>query len=144
MQANIELREGDSHGDLEIWEWLAGVLGRLGHEGMSSDDSSVEGHETVYRVKILNWQRQIQNYLDIIDQQRKLEPSIYTGRGSKGVKRVRVEGYHSSTRDPVVGLPRSFYDDSWFREMENVGRDWTLHVSPEEFEWIPLRTMSNG
>ena len=53
--------------EVKIWQWLLSLLQWYGAEGMSSDETSVEGLEVVYRVKILLWRRNIDKYLDLVD-----------------------------------------------------------------------------
>jgi hypothetical protein len=86
----IKLKANDPASDVEVWRWLGRLLKYLRADGMSSDESSVEGLETVYRVKIIIWRRrEVDKYLDIIDQQRWVDADIWAGRGFR-VRRMRI------------------------------------------------------
>ncbi|KAI5992984.1 hypothetical protein EDD15DRAFT_2136482, partial [Pisolithus albus] len=61
-----------------LWQWLQRLINSLGEHGMSSEESSVEnGIENVLRVKRMEWQRNIDKELDIIDLQRILDKDIF-------------------------------------------------------------------
>jgi hypothetical protein len=139
VETIISLKRADREADLPIWEWLSRILNSLGPDGMSSEESCTEGDiETIYRVKILAWRRDIEKELTIIDRQRVLDSDIFSPRGSKPVKRLRGTGTHASERDPVVGLPRPFYDDEWYQSKSADYRELTLNVSKEQFKWITV------
>ena len=133
----IKLKNGNEGEDLFLWKWLVSVLEYLGPDGMSSDESSTEGFETVYRVKNMLWRRNVIDCMDIIGRQRHKDADIFTPKGSKPTKRVRGTANPPSTREPVRGLPRSFYDDGWFEQ-----QDWhhqsKLRSTTEEFEWYRI------
>lgn len=137
VQSIIALKAEDGEGDLEVhvWEWLEKLLQQLGSEGTSSDSSSIEDFETIYRVKALVWRRSVGDYMDIIDRQRHLDEDIFSPQGSKPIKRVRAEGNGVSTRSPVKGLPRALYNDQWFQQ--NCSR-LTLNVSHDQFRWLNI------
>jgi hypothetical protein len=84
----IELRAGDESQDLHLWKWLQSVLEHLGAKGMSSDESSTENFETVYRVTNMPWRRALAENMDIIDRQRHKDADIFTPKGSKPTKRL--------------------------------------------------------
>ncbi|KAI5992126.1 hypothetical protein EDD15DRAFT_2124318, partial [Pisolithus albus] len=64
--------------DLRSWQWLQRLINSLGEHGMSSEESSVEnGIENVLRVKRMEWRRNIDKELDIIDLQRILDKDIF-------------------------------------------------------------------
>jgi len=65
----IQLKADDQFKDLHLWKWLESVLEHLGTDGMSSDESSTEDFETVYRVKNMPWRRDIADCMDIVDRQ---------------------------------------------------------------------------
>jgi hypothetical protein len=132
----IILKEGED--DLPLWEWLQSVLQNLGSDGMSSEESGVEGIETVYRVKILEWRRNMERELDIVDKQRLLDSDLFSPRGSKPVTRIRSPDNVASSRGPVPGLPRSFYDKKWLDRQSDNYRRMTLCVSQQQFKWFKL------
>ncbi|KAH7917377.1 hypothetical protein BV22DRAFT_979951, partial [Leucogyrophana mollusca] len=64
--------------DAMVWEWLKDIVERLGEDGMSSEESSVEDEvDVVLRTKIMPWRRDISRELAIIDKQRLLDNDIY-------------------------------------------------------------------
>jgi hypothetical protein len=134
----IKHKEANKASDLASWKWLSAVVDRLGTDGMSSDDSSMEGVETVYRVKNMAWRRDINRYLDIIDDERKENSDIYCPQGAKPIKRIRGHRNPVSTRAPVQELPRTFYDDDWYGLDSEEHRLLTLNVSEEAFTWFNL------
>ena len=99
----------------EVWKWLQKVVMELGHDGMSSDESAVESDVgAVFHVRKLPWRRDITKELDMIDSAR-FDPLKNFGKG--GMKPIirRRKGDVVSERDPVVGLPRTFYDEGWIK-----------------------------
>jgi hypothetical protein len=132
----VELKE--SADDLPLWEWLQDLLTRLGPDGMSSEESSIEGIQTVYRVKVVEWRRNIDKELDILDEQRLLDTDIFSPQGSKPVTRIRGDRNPRSERHPVCGLPEALYDKQWLEgQSENYCR-MTLCVSQEQFRWFKI------
>jgi hypothetical protein len=113
------------------------MLENLGPDGMSSEESSTEGVDTVYRVKPLPWRRDITHYMDIIDNQRHRDADIFPPQGTKPTKRVRGTANPSSTRAPVRELPQSFYDEGWLRGLNQHRRE-ALNISKAKFEWYKL------
>jgi len=133
----IELRVEDETQDLHLWKWLQSVLEHLGAEGMSSDESSTENFETVYRVTNMPWRRALTESMDIIDRQRHKDADIFTPKGSKPTKRLRGTGNPASERDPVDGLPRAFYDDKWYEKL-NIYHQRKLQITDEDFDWYNI------
>lgn len=133
----IELRAGNENQDLHLWEWLQSVLEHLGADGMSSDESSTENFETVYRVTNMPWRRALMEGMDIIDRQRHKDADIFTSKGSKPTKRLRGTGNPASKRDPVYGLPRAFYDNKWYEQL-NQYHQRRLQVTDEDFDWYNI------
>jgi hypothetical protein len=138
VRAMIDRRHEDPNGDLRSWKWLKNLIETLGVDGMSSDESDVENEQPVFRVKVLPWRRDVQQYWKIIDGCRFTDSGIFSPRGSKGVQRIRGVWGPSSTRDPAKGLPRSFYDDSWFGQKDDSYRRLTLNFSNDPFEWLGM------
>ena len=60
----IRATEDDRH----IWQWLEQLLRWLGTEGMSSEDTDI-GIDRKYRVKMVIWRRNMDEYLEMIDNQ---------------------------------------------------------------------------
>jgi hypothetical protein len=118
----------------EVWKWLHEMLCTLGHDGMSSDESDAgDSVDDGYKVKVLSWRRNIDKELEIIDSARKDESSRFAKQGSKPVKRVRGEDCPISTREPVGGLPKAFYDKKWLSQDRH--RELRLGVSKEQLAW---------
>ena len=69
--------------DLQIWQWLEKLLQWLTIDGMSSEDTDI-GIDRKYRVKILLWQCEMDEYLDLIDNQRHHDVG-YSQAGSKPI-----------------------------------------------------------
>ena len=57
-----------AEGNLHIWQWLGNLIEYLGSNGMSSEDTDI-GIDRKYRVKILLWRRNMDQYLELIDKQ---------------------------------------------------------------------------
>ncbi|KIJ49846.1 hypothetical protein M422DRAFT_246212 [Sphaerobolus stellatus SS14] len=121
------------------WKWLLKVLQQLGVDGMSSEDTDNSNIiETVYRVKVMEWRRNMDFALDLIDQKRLVDDEIYCPQGSKPAHRRRYTNCRSSARDTVPGLPRSFYDDKWYEGLSESYRTRTMCVSKDQFEWLEI------
>lgn len=136
----IKSKEKNEKGDLAVWKWLLDLIQWYGAEGMSSDESSVEGMQTVYRVKILVWRRNIEEYLKLIDNQRmQIGQQMYHTSGKKPTPRIRTGDLLKSTHDPVVGLPAELYDEEWFKALDENYRQLTLSVSKEQFKFLKIR-----
>jgi hypothetical protein len=137
----IELKKDEGANDVNIWEWLLKLVGHLGADGMSSEESGVEANEEgvpqkVYRVKIMPWRRNIDRELAIIDKARLQDKELYSDAGAKPVPRKRSEQNNESSREPVCDLPRVLYDDSWFDRLNHNFRECTLRVSKKQFQWF--------
>lgn len=131
----IKLKAATAASDLAIWRWLGTVVEKLGTDGMSSDESSTDDVETVYRVKKMAWRWEIEASLNIIDRERRLNSDIFPPQGSVPTKRIHGDNNLISTRAPVCKLPRTFYDDDWYNETPEEHRQLTLDVSEEIFQW---------
>ncbi|KAI6004950.1 hypothetical protein EDD15DRAFT_2359881 [Pisolithus albus] len=87
----VQLRTEAGSDDQMAWEWLQRLVKTLGEQGMSSEESAVENEiECVLHVKRMEWCRCIDCKLDIIDVEQVLDNNIFSPRGVKPVKRVRV------------------------------------------------------
>jgi hypothetical protein len=137
----ISIKKGDGSNDQEAWEWLLRLLLHLTPDGMSSDESDVDGLQTVYRVKIFPWRREkVAEYMQLIDEQRLINRDLWAPQGAKPVPRLRgpPNNLLNSTRI-VKRLPASLYNDEWKRDRR---RCLKLQVSQEDFEWLHLMTAS--
>ena len=107
-------------GDTVTWTWLKELLEHLQAEGMSSDESDVDGYLIAYRVKTTPWRHpDISLYMERID-------------NTKPVERIRDDTL-ISTRPHANGLPEVVYDPEWIWQRTN---DMPLRVSEEPFRWL--------
>jgi hypothetical protein len=132
----VKAADNDQDGDVHVWEWLLELLHRYGSDGMSSDETDTDGTGTRYRVKLLVWRRNVDEYVDMIDDERKLSADIFPGSGAKPVKRLRSPQNLESSRLPPPDLPTALFDPDWFEEVDDDYRQITLNVSREDFRWI--------
>lgn len=109
---------------------------------MSSDDTEVEDHETIYRIKILPWRNSdVDGCMDLVDGERKIpSQAIYAAAGSKPIVRVRDGDQVVSDRAVLQGLPEVLYNEEWIRQ-EYHEDDWqeVLSVSQGQFNWLRLK-----
>ncbi|KAI6116548.1 hypothetical protein EDD17DRAFT_1443094, partial [Pisolithus thermaeus] len=73
----VAVKEAKGDNDLVAWQFLSSIITTLGGDGMSSEDSDGEGTETVYVTCSLPWRRDIIKELNLIDQQRLQDSSIF-------------------------------------------------------------------
>jgi hypothetical protein len=84
VQMTTLLHQEARDDDVPVWKWLLKVLQQLGIDGMSSDDTdNVNPLETVYRVNVLQWQRDVFRELDLMDEKRIADDEIYAPQGAK-------------------------------------------------------------
>ena len=86
----------------------AAMLGRLGKDAMSTDESSCdESGGKRYRIRVKDWRSiALRAWLKSLD-----VPKI--SRGGMGRKRYRVPSSTTSSRQPPKTLPRAAYDRGW-------------------------------
>ncbi|KAI6099931.1 hypothetical protein EV401DRAFT_1894735 [Pisolithus croceorrhizus] len=134
----VAMKSETSDDDLGSWKWLQRLINTLGEHSMSSEESSVEnGIENVLRVKKLEWRRNIDKELEIVDLQRVLDKDIFCSQGSKPLPRKRAPDNPISSRVPVVGLPMALYDDTWILQLTERWRE-SLEISKAPFPWMKL------
>ena len=135
----FDLRTQEGASDVHIWEWLSKLVEKLGEDGMSSEESDEDTHgssiEAVLRPRIMDWQREMGDTLQILDNQRHIDTDIFTPRGAKPVTRIRNPRNKRSTRRPVPELPRSLYNDKWLNEQTDDYIERSLKISNETFPW---------
>lgn len=132
----VKAADNDKDKDLGIWRWLMKVLARYGSDGMSSDETETDGSEIVYRVKMLIWRRNVDEYIDMIDNERTLAKEIFSGSGAKPTPRTRSAGNPISTHHAPKGLPIALLDPDWLEEVNGDYRQLMLSVSKDDFPWI--------
>ena len=84
----VKAADKDRDGDLHIWKWLQELLLRYSSDGMSSDDTDTDNIGTTYRVKILEWRRNVDGYFKMIDNEKKLSADIFSRSGAKPTRRI--------------------------------------------------------
>jgi hypothetical protein len=135
----VKSTDKDRDGDLGVWKWLLELLQRYGSDGMSSDDTDTGDIGTIYRVKILVWRRNVDKYVQMIDDERKTSADIFSASGAKSVARVRSSNNGKSERQPPTELPPALFDPDWLGEVDDDYRKLILTVSEEDFPWIEFR-----
>jgi len=94
---------------------------------------------TIYRVKILVWRRNVDKYVQMIDDLRKSSEGIFSASGAKPINRVRSTGHPQSDRQPPADLPVALFDPDWLEEVDKDYRQITLSVSEEDFHWMEFQ-----
>ena len=113
--------------DLQIWQWLEKLLQWLTVDGMSSEDTDV-GIDRKYHVKILLWRREMDEYLNLIDNQWHHDAG-YSQAGSKPIRRLRHLHTLPLTRNPPKGLPETLYDQRWLADADSDYQEVNLNIS---------------
>ena len=135
----MKTADGDRDGDVHVWKWLLDILQRYGSDGTSLDDTDTGKIRTIYQVKILVWRRNVDEYVKMIDNERKMSADIFPASGAKSVTRVRSAENSESTRQPPVELPAALFDPDWLEEVDEDYRKIILAVSEEDFPWIEFQ-----
>ena len=135
----VNAADNDKDGDLYIWQWLLGLLQQYGSDGMSSDKTDTDASGTTYQIKILVWRRNVDEYVQMIDNEKKLSADIFPGSGAKPTTRIRSPSNPKSTRLPPSELPMALFDPNWLEEVDDDYHQVTLNVSKEDFAWIEFR-----
>jgi hypothetical protein len=131
----IELTAEDEESDDAAWRWLRKLLELLTADGMSSDNSETGIQGKVYRVTVMAWRRDVTKYMEYIDGQRNVgDKAGYSTRGATPRSRVRDDENAVSNRKHVDGLPRTLYNDSWFKKQHKM----SVNVSREQFQWATI------
>ena len=136
VEKMIELRIVSGAEEVDAWRFLEKVLEYLGPEGMSSDETCDGVTERVFRVKVMEWHRPMDEYLKVIDDLRFQDDDLFNKQGSVPAKRLR-DGTVKSARPPVQRLPHTLYNPTWIaKQPSSVVR--TLSVSRDQFEWLRI------
>jgi hypothetical protein len=135
----VKAADNNRDGDLGVWKWLLELLQQYGSDGMSSDDTDTGDIGTIYRVKILVWRRNVDKYVQMIDNERKMSADIFSASGAKSIARVRSPDNRKSERQPPTELPAALFDPDWLEEVDEDYRKLILTVSEEDFPWIDFR-----
>ena len=137
----VKASDNDQDGDLRVRKWLHDLLLQYQANGMSSDDSDTDGTGTIYRVKILVWCCNIDQYVQIIDDEQRWSADIFSGSGAKCVTRIRSPKNPMSNRQPPGELPIMLFDTDWLEEVDDDYCQIMLEVSEDDFPWIPSKKM---
>ena len=108
---------------------------------MSSEDSDGDDGndlEITYRPRILPWRRDIERELTIIDGEYERIARTQNRRGAKPARRKRDVRNSTSERDPVCGLPYSFYNEEWLLTKTDRFIKHSLQLSTSKFKWKSL------
>ncbi|KAI6006162.1 hypothetical protein EDC04DRAFT_2611545 [Pisolithus marmoratus] len=107
---------------------------------MSSEESSVEnGIKNVLQVKNLEWWKNINKELEIVDLQQVINKDIFCSQGTKPLPRKHAPNNPNSSWVPLMGLPMALYDDMWISQLTELQRE-SLKISKDPFPWMKLVT----
>lgn len=138
----IKVKQARKDKDVNIWEWILDLLHFLKADGMSSDESDVEGGNVVFQVKIVPWRREgVAEIMDLIDAQKLTNAKTWRQQGAKPVPRLpRNVTKLISTRRHVDDLPRALYNAEWLSVPAN---SVVVQVSKEAFGWVEVLARNN-
>ncbi|KIM72547.1 hypothetical protein PILCRDRAFT_16039 [Piloderma croceum F 1598] len=102
---------------------------------MSSDDTDTDGTGTIYWVKILVWRRNIDQYVQMIDDERRWSADIFSGSRAKSVTCVQSPENPKSSRQPPGELPATLFNANWLEDNDDYCQIM-LDVSKDDFPWI--------
>ncbi|KAI6094165.1 hypothetical protein EV401DRAFT_2084644 [Pisolithus croceorrhizus] len=133
------LLESGGHFQLALFHRVQGKLhGKEGEHGMSSEESSVEnGIENVLQVKKMEWQKNIDKELEIIDLQQILNKDIFCLQGAKPLPRKHAPDNPTSSQAPVTALPMALCNEEWILQLTEHQRG-SLKISKEPFPWMKI------
>ena len=101
---------------------------------MSSEDTDI-GIDQKYCVKMVIWRRNMDEYLEMINNQR-VQEAGFSQAGSRPIKRLRYLPTSPSDRAAPIGLPETLYDQQWLASVDTDYREVTLAVSKDKFKWL--------
>ncbi|KAG1720459.1 uncharacterized protein EDB91DRAFT_1088835 [Suillus paluster] len=132
----VKYQTDENEENLPAWQWLQQLVGTLGEDGMSSEESNVENDiETVLRVKNMTWCRAIKWELDIIDHQRIMDDDIFAPQGSKPMKWICSARNPTTSRKEGDGLPKALYNEEWLAGLTKCQVEG-LSISDGRFKWM--------
>ena len=85
----------------------------------------------------MDWRRNIEKELEIVDLQWIIDKDIFSPQGSRPLPRKRAPDNPVTSRDPVMGLPKALYDGLWMSEL-NERQKGSLKISDEKFPWMKV------
>ncbi|TDL14062.1 hypothetical protein BD410DRAFT_810027 [Rickenella mellea] len=118
----------------QLWEAIQDVLAQLTLNGVSSDESEWEspsketrtGNKTVRRIKLAWIAKEVTDLVDAVETYRDaLRDEVNAQRrGNASPRRLFAWKEVNTTRQPVRGLPRNWYDDTWYKALQPGARSW--------------------
>jgi hypothetical protein len=123
---NLKNRDGSTN---RAWKAMTQMVEKLGHTGMSSDESEVDERtkRPSYRIKRRLWRAKVcKERLILIDSDRNVT-NAYGGTrpGKPPRERIRAPNSTISERTPTVGCPQNFYSREW---VSNLGSDRAIRA----------------
>ncbi|KAI6096459.1 hypothetical protein F5141DRAFT_1067702 [Pisolithus sp. B1] len=103
--------------DLHSWQWLQRLIKSL--------------------VKKMEWWKNIDKELEIIDLQRILDKDIFCSQGAKPLPRKCAPDNPTSSQAPVTALPAALYNEEWISQLTEHQRE-SLKISKEPFPWMKI------
>jgi len=122
------------------WEFMFGLVDRLGIDGMSSDESEPDDDRgRSYRAKRRTWRsKALEKYLRRIDKDYNSTNAYGNARAGTNPRVRNRPACTDSAGEAVRGLPRNFYDPNWFRKLSLWDRkdlEPASEVELMELEW---------
>lgn len=98
------------------------MLERFGIQGMSSDESDRDGAQLQYKIRLPMWRnKKVTNWLRALDaaynKLRASEDSSSTRGAQPHVRTPARDGFTSTSRKFVSGLPINAYDENWLSSL---------------------------
>lgn len=127
-EKEIQIGKQVNSRDVNQWKYLLSLFTKLGPDGVSSDESGLDGdgNEVGY-VRRLPWRADIEEHIKRVD---------YRGRagikGAKPMRRIRERVGRESQREACGGLPAALYDQAWLDQQTREAKK-ALCISSEAF-----------
>jgi hypothetical protein len=142
VKETIDCKEQEEAPDVDNWVWLKSVIENLGEDGMSSEDSDADDDdddlEITYRPTIMQWRRNMDLEMKIIDDEYQRIARTQSRRGAKPSRRIRNGRNTVSVRDPVCELPACFYNQDWLVQQTDKYIIRTLKPAKMKSVWREL------
>jgi hypothetical protein len=129
----------DTGDDNTTWNWIVSLLTTLGIDGMSSDESDVEGIQMVYCVCVHIYQRaEATKVMEMIDSVT-LADWMRVGhmRGQPPRIQRRETDNPDSRQEAPKKMPRALYNNMWLSAL-TPQKVVALQVSKEAFKWLDI------
>lgn len=86
----------------------------------------------------MDWHRDVDYKLRLVDKERWINKDLGSGRGARPAIWIREDRNGSSSREAPQGLPRVLYDVDWVESLTRYEFQ-KMHISDEEFHWIRIQ-----